>query len=156
MARRRRVTTLRALTKDDAAALARWLPGVASDMACEAWPDEDALQAAIGGDGVLAVVEGDCAGLLAYDVRAPKRNAARVRFLAIDPTQRRLGIGGRAALALEERLAGSFARVYVTVPARLGLALYFWLRLGYRPLTKDAWPAEPEDVPSVWMVRELR
>jgi len=74
----------------------------------------------------------------------------------VAPDRRRLGTGHRSALALETRLPASIRRVYVSIPARLGLALYFWLRLGYRPLTQRDWPAAPDDAPGVWMVRELR
>ncbi len=54
-----------------------------------------------------------------------------------------------------KRLRRSSRRVYVLVPSKLGLALYFWLRLGYRPLTQREWPAGPESTPSVWMMRDL-
>ena len=82
--------------------------------------------------------------------------AAHVKLLAVAPDKRRLGIGGRAALALERRLRRSAKRLYVLVPSRIGIALYFWLRLGYRPLTQRDWPEAPADAPSTWMVRELR
>ncbi len=109
----------------------------------------------MGAENVFAVVEDAPLGLLAYDTGTPQRNSARVRFLAVDPGRRRLGVGSRAALALEERLAPSAKEIYVSVPARLGLAFYFWLRLGYRPLTQRDWPYPPEESPSVWMVRSL-
>jgi hypothetical protein len=42
------------------------------------------------------------------------------------------------------------------VPSDLGLALYFWLRLGYRPLLQRDWPAPVEGKTAAWMQRELR
>ncbi len=104
----------------------------------------------------MVVVEGDPSGLLHYEAGAPDTRAARVHLLIVAPERRRLGIGGRAALALETRLSGEVERIYIAVPSDLGLAFYFWLRLGYRPLTQSDWPAPPERPPAVWMVRELR
>jgi hypothetical protein len=80
---------------------------------------------------------------------------AQVRFLAVEPGRRRLGAGGRAALALERKLKRSARAIYVLIPEHLGLALYFWLRLGYRPLTQGDWPVAPDEGASTWMVREL-
>lgn len=53
--------------------------------------------------------------------------------LAIAPAHRNLGFGAEAVYAAEaqhKRAAGSRA----LVPIGNGLALYFWLRVGYRPL----------------------
>ncbi len=154
MARRRALTELRPLRESDVAALA-WLPTVAGDIGCERWADEVDLRGAISANDVLTVVEHSPLGLLAYDLGTLQKNAARIRFLAVEPGCRRLGVGSRAALALEERLPSSTKDIYVAVPARLGLAFYFWLRLGYRPLTQGDWPAPPEETPSAWMVRSL-
>jgi len=149
------VTELRPLRESDLAALSTWLPQAAAALGCERWPDDAALRSAVGRDGALAIVEGDAAGVVSYRLGTPQPDAAEVSFLAVAPDRRRLGIGGRAALALEERLGGSAARVYVSVPAQAGLALYFWLRLGYRPLTQVEWPARPARPPAAWLVREL-
>lgn len=128
---------------------------MATETGCRAWSDEAALRRAVGREDVLTIEDDGPVGLLSYELHAPRRDAAHVRFLAVRPQRRRLGIGGRAALALEGRLRGNVARVYVAVPARVGLAFYFWLRLGYRPLIQREWPATPEDAPSVWLVRDL-
>lgn len=154
MAGQRTLSELRPLREADIAALS-WLPTVARDIGCDRWASEDDLLGAISASNVLAVVEHSPLGLLAYDTGTPHKNAARIRFLAVEPARRRLGVGSRAALALEVRLRSSTKDIYVTVPARLGLAFYFWLRLGYRPLTQKDWPARPEETPSVWMVRSL-
>ncbi len=155
MAGRRGSLELRPLHQADLAPLAAWLPRAAADAGCAAWEAEDALCKAVAKQNVLTGAEGAPESFLAYEIDTPQRNAAWVRLLAVAPGRRRLGIGQRAVLALEERLAGSISRLYVLVPAKLGLALYFWLRLGYRPLTQREWPTQPEAGPAVWMVREL-
>ena len=147
---------LRTVRTSELPSLAAWLPDVARAIGCERWSSEDALSDATGRDDTLIYHDSAGAAFVAYERHAPKRNAAHVKLLAVAPDKRRLGIGGRAALALEKRLGKPAARIYVAVPARLGLALYFWLRLGYRPLTQRDWPEAPPDAPSVWMVRELR
>ncbi len=155
MAGRRTLTKLRPLREGDLAGLARWLPQTAADLGCPRWASEERLRDAVDEQGVLVAVEGEPVAFVAYETSAPKRSSARVRLLAVAPGQRRLGIGGRAALALEKRLAGSSKRLYVLVPANAGLTFYFWLRLGYRPLTQREWPAAPEEPPAAWMVRSL-
>jgi GNAT superfamily N-acetyltransferase len=150
VAGRQRVGELRPVRKGDREALRAWLPRVAAEVGC-APRSEPALAE---GAQVLVRNEGAAQAFVAYEAGAPECDAAVVRFLAVDRTHRRLGAGYRTVLALEERLARSARRCYVAVPARLGLALYFWLRLGYRPLTRADWPAPLED--AAWMVRELR
>jgi hypothetical protein len=91
---------------------------------------------------------------------------ACVPFIAIDPVRRFRGLGGEAGLALERHLRKKLAveRVLAPVPDGRGLAVYFWLRLGYRPLTgsEAPWPLvglglrEPQSEPirGMWMARE--
>jgi GNAT superfamily N-acetyltransferase len=154
---------LRPLRAKDIEPLA-WLPAVAEKAGCERWSADGVLAKAFtdgreaeGLNPQLLCIDADGPqGIIEYAVDEPVPDAAHVRFLAVDPSRRRLGIGGRAALALERRLKRSVERVYVAVPARIGIALYFWLRLGYRPLSQADWPAEPEGPPSTWMLRELR
>ena len=143
--------TLRPLRTADIPSLATWLPRAAADAGCERWTREDALRNAVGREGALAA--DDC--FLAYQLGSPQPKTANVQLLAVAPGRRRLGTGSLAALALEKRLRPSASGIYVLVPARLGLALYFWLRLGYRPLTQDEWPARPKRGSAVWMVRGL-
>jgi ribosomal protein S18 acetylase RimI-like enzyme len=147
------VIDLRPLARRDIQRLAAWLPGAARAAGCDLWADTPNLSTAIKRDDVL--VDGSTGAFLHIEAAAPHGGEARVHFLAVDPEQRRLGLGGRVALTLEELLRGSAERIYVAVPADFGLALYFWLRLGYRPLTQREWPTSPERGPSVWMVREL-
>ena len=147
---------LRPLRATDIDTLSHWLPRAAAEARCERWSSDDALREATGQQHILVVSEDGPRALLEFEAEVPSRGAAQVRFLAVEPERRRLGIGGRAALALEQRLARSVSRLYVLVPARLGLALYFWLRLGYRPLTQHEWPAALDGGAAAWMVRELR
>lgn len=149
------MTALRPLRATHVASLAQWLPAAALAAGCERWAAEDALRAAAGRETVLAIVGDGPIGLLEYEAASPEPDAAFVRLLLIEPERRRVGTGSRAALALERRLSRSARRLYVAVPAHMGLALYFWLRLGYRPLVQSEWPATPA-TPSAWMVRELR
>jgi len=144
--------TLRSLRTADVPSLAAWLPRAAAEAGCQRWAREDAPRTAVGREGAL-VADG-C--FLAYELGSPQPEAASVQLLAVAPGRRRLGTGSLAALALEKRLRPSASSIYVLVPAQLGLALYFWLRLGYRPLTQAEWPARPERGPAVWMVRQLR
>jgi ribosomal protein S18 acetylase RimI-like enzyme len=84
---------------------------------------------------------------------APVPNAATIEFVAVQPERRRLGVGGRAVLATEQALSGLATCLYVAVRAEIGIALYFWLRLGYRPLLQGDWPNKPSR-DSVWMRRD--
>jgi GNAT superfamily N-acetyltransferase len=146
---------LRPLRKGDVESLSTWLPDAASALGCERFAGEDSLRGAAGASDILVAVEDEPAGVLQCEGGSPQPDAANVRALIVAPARRRLGIGGRAALALERRLAKKVKRIYVAIPSELGLALYFWLRLGYRPLTQAEWPGPPERPPSTWMVREL-
>ena len=138
----------------DASRLAAWLPDVAAQAGSTAWADPDALTRSLHDPQVLT--DDEATAFLAFELTSPVPSAARVDFLAISPQRRRLGIGGRAALALERRLRGKAKSVYTLVPASIGLALYFWLRLGYQPLTRADWPATAKNrSPSVWMRREF-
>jgi len=112
-----------------------------------------------------AVLISDAAGLpvgaACYVLDAPEPGSASVPFIAIEPARRFRGLGGEAALALERLLRErrGVRRVFAPVPDGRGLAVYFWLRLGYRPLiaAEAPWPlagltAEPR--PGIWLLRD--
>jgi hypothetical protein len=91
----------------------------------------------------------------------PGRRDASIPFIGIDPQRRFRGLGGEAGLALERHLRRRFAieRVYAPVPDGRGLAVYFWLRQGYRPLTTADGPGPlagltPEARPGIWLLRD--
>jgi hypothetical protein len=58
-----------------------------------------------------------------------------------------------AALIEGELCATGASRVYAPAPEVHGIAMYFWIRLGYRPLMRGEWPCEHDGV--AWLVREL-
>ena len=81
-------------------------------------------------------------------------------WLAVDARWRAFGFGG-AAVPLFERAARELgaARAAAPLPRDNGVALYFWLRLGYAPSRVPVLSAAeiPPGVSAdaVWMVREL-
>ena len=58
--------------------------------------------------------------------------AVRLDAIAIAADKRNLGLGTDAVLALEQRFTGR--PLLAGVPPANGLAIYFWLRAGYRPI----------------------
>ena len=145
---------LHAVRRSDIERLASWLPDVAELAGCSRWTVEDALVDIAGSSQVLT--NEDASAFIAFKTAAPQPHSAQVDFLAVAPEQRRLGIGGRMALGVERRLKRKAERLYTLVPASIGLALYFWLRLGYRPLTRKESPPMTNNDASVWMVRSIR
>ena len=92
---------------------------------------------------------------------APRTGVAAIPFISIDPNRRYRGLGGEATLALERHLRGRFGveKVYAPIPDWRGLAVYFWLRQGFRPVTfsEAPWPligliGDPR--PGIWMLRD--
>lgn len=76
-------------------------------------------------------------GFIRYEHKA--EDAVEIDFLAIEPALRGWGYGSEAVRLLEkhslrEGLGNSFQ---AKVPAHNGLNLYFWLRLGYRPVRTE-------------------
>ena len=155
MAGQRTLARLRTLRAAGIGKLAAWLPDVANAAGCDHWTNADELHTAIDNPTILTVAS-DYNCFVAYELGSPHAGAALIQLLAVAPDSRRVGLGGRVALALEKRLATSTRakQIYVAVPSRIGIALYFWLRLGYRPLTRIDAPRTP--APSAtWMVRDL-
>ena len=145
---------LHSIRPADAEHLATWLPDVAAQAGWADWADPDAPSRSLHDPQVLT--DDATTAFLAFELTSPVPSAARVDFLAVSPEKRRLGIGGRTVLALERRLRGKAKSIYTLVPASIGLALYFWLRLGYQPLTERDWPVAPDSgAPSIWMKRDL-
>lgn len=144
---------LHAVRRSDVDRLAIWLPNVAQQAGYPRWESPSTINELVGNSRVLT--NDDTSAFIAFQTAAPERDAAQVDFLAVAPEQRRLGIGGSMVLGVERRLKRKAQRLYALVPASIGLALYFWLRLGYRPLAKKKSPAMAKSNDSVWMVREL-
>lgn len=86
-----------------------------------------------------------------------ERGALVWTWLAVGEAWRAFGYGG-VAVSLVERGArrGGARRARARVPASNGVALYFWLRLGYRPVRAGqvADAQTGHDLAGTWMVRE--
>lgn len=150
--------TLSPLDAPSAEALAAWVPGVAAAVGYSPLSSAEAVRRLAQAEGhrVWRVgVDGDesPAGLVV--ARDPESGEARILLVALRADLCRRGLGHRAALEAERRLAAAGGRrVLAAVSARHGLSVYFWLRLGYRPLLASAWPAC--ELPDVgWMAREI-
>jgi hypothetical protein len=82
------------------------------------------------------------------------RRRAVVEFVATPPALAREGAAMQAMALLEEELTDSGVRsVFAPAPAVHGIAMYFWIRLGYRPLLRGEWPCERAGV--AWLRRDL-
>jgi GNAT superfamily N-acetyltransferase len=133
---------LRAASPEDAAWLGAWLPAV------EGYVEETRAERRI------IERDGDRAGIAIYRVHAPKRGAAIIELIATPPERARRGSGMRTIALLEDDLRARGVRMlYAPVAAAHGIAMYFWIRLGYRPLPRDAWPCERGGV--VWLMRNI-
>jgi RimJ/RimL family protein N-acetyltransferase len=112
-------------------------------------PGRDLLAIALASDGEVV-------GLLDRRAPYPAWDWLAVGFLALAEPYRGRGLGSESVLALEEdaRRRGLAHRFAAGVGADAGRALYFWLRLGYRPLLQAdlPWPSPGKGI--VWMVRE--
>lgn len=142
---------LRRLRRSDFGYLG-WLTEVATDTRYEKSAGQDALIDLLDRPDVL--IDSDRRGVVAVAIGTPDENSATIDFLAVDPERRRLGTGGRLALATERRVQQEVRTLFARVPMDVGLALYFWLRLGYRPLTSTQRPARLNSS-DTWMVRDL-
>jgi hypothetical protein len=126
------------------------------------WSEADLLPHIESGCGVLiSDSENAPVGLAVVLLDSPSPTSACIPFLGIDPTRRFRGLGGEAGLALERHLRSQLGleHFYTPVPDGRGLAVYFWLRLGYRPLLTSEQP-EPlvgltsDPVRGIWMMRD--
>ncbi len=150
--------TLAPLDAASAAALTTWVPGIAATVGYSRLATAEAVLA-LAGSGTERAWRIDVSGeeqpggLVV--ARGPEHGEGRIVLVALRADLCRRGLGHRAALLAEGRLAAEGARrCLAAVSARHGLSVYFWLRLGYRPLLSGEWP--PCELPEVgWMAREL-
>ena len=84
-------------------------------------------------------------GLMAVTLDDPEPGWATVDLLAIARQEER-DMAGLGVFLLEAHLQGEARYIRAAAPADVGLALYFWLRLGYRPAVSGE---------GLWMVRDL-
>jgi hypothetical protein len=140
---------------EDLTTMAGWLEGALAPD----WRPADLEAMVKAGNGVLiSDSAGDAIGMAVALRDVPVKDAACVPWLSIAPARRFRGLGGEAGIALEGlmRQKWDVERVYAPVADGRGLAVYFWLRLGFRPLTaKEApWPLiglSSEARPGIWM-----
>ena len=127
------------------------------------WP-EYALEAATEQGNGVAITEASTGWAIGAAVAlndTPETGIAAIPFISIDPSRRYRGLGGEATLALERHLRARFGveRVYAPIPDWRGLAVYFWLRQGYRPVTFSEAPWRltalvGDSRPGIWMLRD--
>lgn len=141
--------TLRPSRPEDGDWLASWLPPLTALLR---YPDDPASL----GDGSDAVVhvfqrDGADAGIIVHRTEGER---AVIELVAAAPGQARRGAGMAAAVLLEDQLArGGVRTLYAPVAETHGISMYFWMRLGYRPLLRAAWPCEQEGI--VWLRRDI-
>lgn len=88
-------------------------------------------------------------GIITYRAGYPKAGWLTIRFVGVAPPLRVCGYGSEAVrlLETEARRLGLASSFRADVDPNSGLSLYFWLRLGYRPVAA-------EDI--IAMIRESR
>lgn len=132
--------TLRPATGEEREVASRWL-GPALEL-----PD-DALAIVRGESGAVV-------GVVGYRVDMPA-GWLKVGPVALAEGSRGWGLGSEAVRLLEETVGATQGRSWTGVPRGMGLAFYFWLRLGYRPARPDEAPwqaAQSRDIMA--MLRE--
>ncbi|MBI5285194.1 MAG: GNAT family N-acetyltransferase [Chloroflexi bacterium] len=152
---------LREIADADAAWLDTWLGDVAASVGYDAIDVANAagcLVDRLRGEASLRarIIErdGTAAGVIAYRLRAPSRDASMIELVATPPAEARRGSGMAAAALVERDMREAGANiVYAPAPDRHGIAVYFWIRLGYRPLPSAEWPCVRDGV--AWMARKL-
>ncbi len=91
-------------------------------------------------------------GELRWRIGWPGEGLAAVEALELAADEQGWGYGPEAVLRLEDRLKENGVKgVAVGVDREDGLALFFWLRLGYRSMPAGESPADGR----FWMVRML-
>jgi hypothetical protein len=117
------------------------------------WPSSTAV--------LVSDKAGEALGLIVLLADRPEPGDVSVPLVAVTPQRRFSGLGGEAVLVVEREVRARWGvkRCFAPVPDGRGLAVYFWLRLGYRPLTtaEAPWPLaglSEEPRRGMWMLRE--
>lgn len=98
--------------------------------------------------------DGESVGVVIYRQAFPRRGAALFELVAMPAALARRGAAMRAvALAEREIAAQGISSAYAPAPELHGIAMYFWIRLGYRPLLQAGWPCRREGV--AWLMRAI-
>jgi GNAT superfamily N-acetyltransferase len=140
--------SLRLATTDDLPQIEPWYAEAAALACADLTLDErlDATEASKRELRIIATADDPApVGLLQYRPGFPGKGWLAIDFLALAAGRRGWGYGSEAARLVEESAGAT--RFLAEVDARNGLALYFWLRLGYRPARPDEvfWRARDED-----------
>ena len=138
--------SLSPLLESDVEAIARWYPK-AIVLAGSPVPLRDLFDST-DRRRTLVLTDGtrqEPMGLMAVAVNDPEPGWATVALLAIARQEER-DIAALGVALLEARLRGEARHIRAAVPADAGLALYFWLRLGYRPVVSSR---------GLWMISHL-
>jgi len=148
---------LRPLIAEDASWLDAWLAPVAAGVRFPLdGPPGSTLLGSLGRTRVGYAIgrDGERVGIAVARRGAPSRTAATIELIATPPEHARAGSGMTGARLLEDELRAHGARtIFAPAPEVHGIAVYFWIRLGYRPLQRPEWPCA---VPGVaWMRRDL-
>jgi hypothetical protein len=142
---------LRDATRSDDAWLDGWLPAVAASVGYEV--TEPKGRATVrSSDRLIIERDAEPVGIVIW--RTCPRDAAIIELIATPTVHARHGCGMLAAALLEERLRTQGVRtIFAPASAVHGIAMYFWIRLGYRPLLRGDWPCARDGV--AWLVRRL-
>jgi hypothetical protein len=148
--------TLRPATKGDLPQIEPWYAEAAALAHTDATLKERFTANNASKRELLLIVKADDPapiGLLQYRPGFPNEGWLAIDFLALAAGRRGWGYGSEAVHLLEEQHIAS--RFLAETDARNGLALYFWLRLGYRPARPEEifWRA-PDENGIIAMVRE--
>ncbi len=142
----------------DSEALSDWI----STALTPDWEFEDFSSQILAERAVLIsdLSSGEALGAATISTHKPLEGTASITFLGIDPVRRFRGLGGEAGLAIESHIRKRLGveRIFVPVPDGRGLAVYFWLRLGFRPVLKSEapWPLtglSTNPRPGIWLLR---
>lgn len=149
---------LRPLTASDAEWCDAWLAPLSATLRCQDarsvadlldWARDDRRAHA-----AMIEREGAPAGVCAWRAPARQRGAGVIELIALPSAGARRGDGMTAATLVERSLRDAGARrIYAPVPGSHGIAMYFWIRLGYHPLLRLDWPEERRGFG--WMARDF-
>jgi len=137
---------LRPIREADVEPIARWYD-TAVVLAGSPAPLSDLLDSTDRGRSVVLTddTNQEPVGLILVAVDDPESGWATVNLLAIAGPEER-DVAALGVALLEAHLQREAGHIRAAVPADVGLALYFWLRLGYRPVVSSE---------RLWMTREL-
>ncbi len=107
------------------------------DLRAAPWLDRASLDP--NGDALAITSGGKLVDVMEYRVGVPDDGWLAFSLVAVERRLRGLGLDSEAVRVMEDdaRKRGMARRFWASVHANDGLALYFWLRLGYRPARLD-------------------